>query len=254
LQKWVGLASPHGDIVRTFGNEGASASTVKFGRADGWSGTSLSITSLDAQAVRAHRLSEARYVGRRIRELSAGQSPDLSGDSGLIVVNLKGLGHQNGEWMSFRRLPDAGSTDAQTAVYFEVWLPSLPFPRPSDRRDTIQAFVVPAGRWIVNNVGQELSAVSFCLGAPGFQVSPGDAVFAGTFDLGSDDVGPDMSLATAQSFLADRPAVAASLRPAVWSNDAKTSCALPQSFIVATFIYALEIDEPALQGAGAAPR
>jgi hypothetical protein len=247
LQAWVGLATPHGDIVRSFANEGASASTVKDGRADGWSATSLSVTSLDAQAIRAHRLSEARYAGRRIRELPAGQTPDLSGDNGLIIVHLKGLGHQNGEWMSFRRLPDTGSTDPQTAVYFEVWLPSLPFPRPSDRRDRIQAFVVPPGRWIVNNVGQDLSAVSFCVGAPSFQVSRGEAVFAGTFDLGSDDVGPDMSLATAQSFLADRPAVAATLRPAVWSNGARTSCALPQSFVHATFIYALEIDEPALQ-------
>jgi hypothetical protein len=254
LQKWVGLATPHGDIVRSFTNEGASASTVKKGGYYGWSATSLSVTSLDAQAIRAHRVSEARYIGRRIRELPTGQSPDLSADDGLIIVHLKGLGHQNGEWMSFRRIPDAGPADDQLAAYFEVRLPLRPFPRPTDKRDTVQAFVVPAGRWIVNNIGQDLSAVSFCVGAPSFQVGRGEAVFAGTFDLGSDDVGPDMSLAIAQSFLADRPSIAAILRPAVWANGARTSCALPQSFIQTTYIYALEIDEPALQGAEAAPR
>jgi hypothetical protein len=59
-------------------------------------------------------------------------------------------------------------------------------------------------------------------------------VFAGTFDLGAQDIGPDMSLEPVKTWLAGQPA-AATIRPAVYTNGSVGACGG-----IGT-IYALEI-------------
>jgi hypothetical protein len=246
LREWVGAESPLGTIVRTFGNEGAGGQTSKFGSFLAPDSVSLSVTSLDAATIKARLFDEIGPPSKEIRETPPTKLTALPAGDALIVVHLKGLGRQNGEWMSFRRVSGGGSSDnVPPTPYFMVWLPSLPFPKPADKREAIRAFVVPAGHWVVSAVGQNLSAVSFCISSPGFDVGQNEAVFAGTFDLSADNVGPDMNMVSAQRLLADRPPLAGALRPAQWTNGLRTPCGAPQSFVNEVAIYALDVSPTA---------
>ena len=260
LTQWVGAEPVHGEIVRTFLNEGAADSTPKYGlssRAAAVDKVSLSLTARNpttkvdsAPDGSAGRHEFGRYPARDTAALAADKVPDLTGDSALVVVDVKGAAPENGEWLSFRRLGSGRDISASATDHkpdeLLVWQPTRPFGR-IDHTDTMRAFVVPPGRWVVNALGGD-AAVTFCLGAPYFDVRAGEVVFAGSIDLGAEDIGPDMNLGPAQAFLSVKPALAGALRPANWTNGAVMSCAIPQTYVFATYTYALELKGVARPG------
>ena len=67
---------------------------------------------------------------------------------------------------------------------------------------------------------------SRCIGGPAFDVKPGDAVFAGSFDAAAADyMAPAPSLDSVTPTLHDA-ALAARLKPATWLNGVKSPCGL----------------------------
>src|SRR6202000_241926 len=92
------------------------------------------------------------------------------------------------------------------------------------------AFVVPPGRWHM----AEFRFTSFCLGGPAFDLAPGEALFAGSFDAQKPFM-PDMALEPAQNALGDT-ALAKQLHPARSSNGASFAC----DAVPANTIYVLE--------------
>jgi hypothetical protein len=88
---------------------------------------------------------------------------------------------------------------------------------------------VPPGRWRIALSG----FVDYCLGAPSFEAKAGDVIYAGTFHLEGDDLGPDLALAPAKTYLGG-PA-ADKLQPAGYRNGSRGSC---HGF---NLVYALEI-------------
>jgi hypothetical protein len=92
--------------------------------------------------------------------------------------------------------------------------------------DQTLIYVVPPGRWRLIST----SFLSFCLGAPAFDVAEGKAVFAGTFrGKPGSALAPDMSLTQVKALLP--PEVGNRLTPAAWRSDAAVSCAAkPQPY------------------------
>jgi hypothetical protein len=75
--------------------------------------------------------------------------------------------------------------------------------------------------------------VDYCLGSPSFEVKAGEVVYAGTFHLEGDDLGPDLALDPAKVYLG--AAAADRVRPAVYRNGSRGSC---HGF---SAVYALEV-------------
>ena len=88
------------------------------------------------------------------------------------------------------------------------FLRELPFPEGGLQYQTVSTMVgtmfqrregrwfaasVPAGRWVAGAVG----FVAFCMGAPTLDIQPGSVVYAGTFDISGEALGPDLDLAPA---------------------------------------------------------
>ena len=80
-------------------------------------------------------------------------------------------------------------------------------------------FAVPPGLWKLDTVSQ----LNLCLGAPAFRVEAGDVVYAGSFDIAGPDIGPDMDMAPARTWLAGLPQEHA-LRPAAYVNGVRGFC------------------------------
>jgi hypothetical protein len=81
--------------------------------------------------------------------------------------------------------------------------------------------------------GGAFAFLNLCLGSPSFELKPGEVIYAGTWNLAGDDLGPDLAMAPARAWL--KGPAAEQLQPAVYRNGSRGSChAFPMS-------YALEI-------------
>ncbi|HEY2707003.1 MAG TPA: hypothetical protein VGI95_03020 [Caulobacteraceae bacterium] len=230
LSRWVGATEVHGEIVRTF-QPIPTETMLVHGVYDHLPPPSLSLTA------GAHRfspkLSPADPTGwRPIKPSDPGatQAPDAS----VIVVRMltSAPGHQLA--LLFAKVDEAAQgQDKPRMDYVMVASPVRFLWGHGPALET--TFVVPVqpGRWrLLSSWG-----ISLCLGGPAFDVRPGEAVFAGSFDAAAKDyLAPDMSPAPAVAALRDT-ALAARLRPAGWENRVVTPCALGW----ANIIYAYDI-------------
>lgn len=108
------------------------------------------------------------------------------------------------------------------------------------RLNSLSAFIVPAGAWRLVSLATDAPATSHCLGAPVFQVAPGEVVFAGAFDA---DGGVDLGLDEVRAALASQPHLAERLEVAPWVNGSVFECG------EASFATAYEIaDAPFVEG------
>jgi hypothetical protein len=96
------------------------------------------------------------------------------------------------------------------------------------------AYAVPPGRWRIAAMGI-VPSIEFCLGSPAFDVGPGEVVYAGLFDLNSENLGPDLDLAPVHAWLAGQPQADA-VRAAAYTNGWPGACR------GAAEVYALEVD------------
>lgn len=226
----VGAASPAGRVVRWWNNDAARASSKRFELRPPAGGKLLSLRALPAGG-RPPAEAEAPPVRaaqswKQLKRTVARESwSSVAGHRALVVVRMRGVGPRNGVTLSFQRVDSGPGGSAQPG--FMTFQHGLSGNRQEGR---FYVFDVEPGTWRLSAI----HALNLCLGAPAFEAAAGEVVYAGSFDLGSESLGPDMSLTDAQAFLAGHP-ISARLRPARYRNGFTEPCSGVGS------IYALEV-------------
>ena len=109
---------------------------------------------------------------------------------------------------------------------------------------TTLVFAVPAGRWKLSSLNAGLFTVSLCLGAPSFELTAGEVVYAGSFDpaSASNHIGPDMTIEPYRAVFPALSGLGEKMRPAAYVNGSTGQCG-------GAYMYALEAsDRPFADG------
>ncbi|WP_443747478.1 hypothetical protein [Asticcacaulis solisilvae] len=240
LAPWTGADQPHGEIVRTFKNDAASASTryLYFRPAHNNDGL-LSLTAVTGTSLDKVDMSlEARPTAIQIDKKwpQKGLTPDQIAttlpEAGVIVMRVTGTSNNNGVRLTLARM----GTDPNVRPALDDHMPDLITVgqlKDAGRDGSFAAFAVPPGRWRIAAVAGMVADIGFCMGSPSFPVEAGQVVYAGSFDLSAADLGPDLSLEAPKAWLAGKSA-ADTIRPAVYMNGSQAACGY-------NGIYALEL-------------
>lgn len=260
----VGVETPAlGEVARVFDNEAARGDTVwgampAYYGEDSLSLKAVDLTNLPAPSPALAPLHPDRQVPVSgppvpVIELTPENIAALPPETALVIIKVVGTGRTNGEGLGigrvgFRELPPVvRSVESDPVEGFYAAVKWTLF-KGSDRenREALIAIPVVPGAYRIES---RMNTMEYCLGAPATEVGPGDVVFLGTFDIAGPAMGPDLSLAPAEAFLANDPARRARLRPAEWRNGNSAPCGL-------VYFYALEIPgapfEPGYTGGSAA--
>lgn len=241
LAERVGAPVVSGGVVRSWGNDAADARTVRFdaGGPENTNKPSISRHGLDEAPIMEalNQMGAPTDWGRvpagaKPRYLSGGQFKDVPPGSALIVARIKGTGDGNGTGLTLERvgrdpMRPAWVDDEQVAS-IEVSMGPVGA-KPEGR---FVAVVAPPGEWRLASLGR-MPVLNLCLGSPSFRLQAGEVLFAGTFDMSSTELKPNMETIAARKFLGSRPDLAEQLKPAVWTNGSTGRCG-------DTIIYALE--------------
>ncbi len=242
LASMVGAAEPADELARAFGNDAQQTTTVMFTPAGDLDKLSLSITALapppkdappPAVAPPQPRMKKSAWPAKPLKPDQLAATPV---DATLVVVRLTGGQMQGGEQLLFSRTgPDATTpawTDGQPGA-FAAPLPIKMFAKSDVAYDTTLVFAVPPGQWRLIGAARGMFIASFCLGQPAFTAAKGETVFAGTFTLAGERLGPDLDLEPAKAALSALPDRVAQLKPASYVNGTLSDCG-------GAYIYALE--------------
>lgn len=235
LSQWVGAATPHGRIVRAFANDAAlNEATVMFEPAKKPTGVRLDLN--DDAAAAAGAAAPPTAPARLASPMRPQQVGGLAPGMGLVLVNVSG---PDAIELMFERV-DAPA-DGRPAVF--VARPAgSPYFEADGAPGFLVAYMVPAGRWRLSRESAGGIAVSFCLGAPAFDLAAGEAVYAGAFDLGGRALGPDLDAAAARRTLPAVSDLPERLHAAKWMNGTTGGCE-------GAFAYSLEIPgQPFVEG------
>lgn len=218
LGAWIGESQPRGRIVRGWGNEAAHPADVT--------------TASRPAAPDSRQLSFRLYASsnppkttpvltERRPKLDARWStgpitPErlsaVPADAGVIVVRATVGG------LTLERM--GNSPDVRPS--YEDHAPDLllaargVFAGVKDRDWFV--FVVPPGRWRITSS----SVMSYCFGAPSFEVRPGEVVYAGAFDVKGSNLGPDLALEAARTYLG--APLESKVKAAAYMNGSRGSC------------------------------
>lgn len=254
LAPWVGADQPHGDVVRVWGNDAANAAVTRYAiRPDHTNNGLLSLKAATASPLAKITLPEpAKIKPPKLdpkwptRGLKPDQIASAIPETGVIIVDLKGLSGKNGIGISLMRMGADKDTFPSTVDHAPDALNLMVGTLAAKKEGNFLAFAVPPGHWRISSMGAA-PILGFCLGSPSFEIKAGEVVYAGAFDLGAADLGPDLSLDVVKTWLAGQPAAA--VRPAVYTNGARGLCGY-------NGLYALEVKgapyEPGYQWGGAA--
>ncbi len=235
LTPWIGAEAPHGILVRSWNNDAAhslpsdSKAKPNFfleGQLS-WKIHKTEMTgprTAPSSTRQAAKIDEKWPIKLPLRSLKLADIAKAPPGSALIILHLPGINTWNNRWLSISR-EGKDPTDR----------PSLRDHAPDfyafiEYRNSVEWFIeaVEPGIWRISG----LNGKDACLGAPAFEVKAGDVIYAGTFDLGSTNVKPDLDLAPAMTFLAGT-AAADTLKPAAYVNGSRAACGL--------YMYAYEI-------------
>lgn len=251
----IGADIPSEEILRRFDNDAAHAHVRLFERPGPFDQVSLSVRAMPErpdwtpEEARAER-DRVRAFGRMPRSatpprpIRGREIANLPADAAVIVIHV-----------GMPMAPPARAYTAQPGVVFErvvaedrpAWLdgqPAVFVAKPPGRliapagerlTEGTLVFSVPPGRWRLNAMNQNEFSMSFCLGAPSFEVAAGEVVYAGAYYTELGPRGPDLSLDRAREALADAPVLAARLRPAEYRNGETFLCN-------GAYLYAYEVD------------
>jgi hypothetical protein len=225
----VGEASPRQMVFRKWNNDAGSPEVIRGAMRPNYDGKpSLSVKGLDPYLVR-HTVLGARPTANplippgslRINDATGKTLARLPADSALIVVDMKNISTRNGWGMTFERV----GADPKIPAWIDDGLPWRLEVNQSVLKPEGRLFIaaVPPGTWRLEGltIGQTLH---FCLGAPSFELKPGEVVFAGSFDMSTGPLRPDMDLAVAKKALAARPDFADRVQPARYVNGSTGVC------------------------------
>ena len=241
IRAWVGAETPHGTIVRTFDNDALDRGTVMFVTANP-AGKPLSTdASVKIPAAREPTRAELeadlndqdRPVIKALKPLKPEELGGVPDGAGLIVVNVSGIGDNA---LYFARVGPNADTPATVdgkAGGFVVAQPAKAFAKAGTSTGMTVVYAVPPGRWRLAGMSAGEFSVSFCMGAPSFTVAPGDVVFAGSFDMASKTLTPDMTVDAVKGVFPGLSTLPDRLRAAEWTNGATGPCG-------GVYIFALE--------------
>lgn len=224
LTPWVGAAQVHGAIVRRYARidelQLVSAAFMTSAR-----------DSLSQMADRSHiNVASITPDADRKPEFqnipAAGDPAQIPDGASVIVVRAHTIAPAQASLTLLHVGDGAGLPDV-----ILIATPTRLFWSSGSSLEKTYAFVVPAGRWHIAGI----TGVGFCLGGPTFDVQPGEAVFAGTFDAPSPFT---MALAMdAAKAALGASALAQRLHPARYVNGMTFDCAaLPQTL---TYVFEL---------------
>jgi hypothetical protein len=238
LAGWVGADEPHGTIARVWSNEVAQTATLVLKQAPLiGNGASLSLSALAKDDYPV--LERPKFVKPDLiaKELGPKDLATVPSDAAIVVMNFKGETYSHGHAMLFGKLePDGAKPEVLGTV----------------GKSQVYAYRLTPGVWRIEGILDQEGPLSLCLGSPSFEVKAGEVVFAGTFDVYGDDLGPDMAMEPLQDFLAKAPNLKARLRPAVWKNGSEAPCSLNAE--VYRNVYAYEMKGAQPSGSDAAAR
>lgn len=259
MTPWIGAERAHGAVLRTWNNDLIRPNIHIYdfaGRMEEpplsmavWAQTvSIGRKPDDGAVVTAKPTPHVRRLPKGMRFAAPLRPRGVKGPAegnAIVVVRITGPNARRGQTLHFFRPgPDgvapAWESDKRQSVFAATLTGGL-VTGAGKPLDTTVAFEVPAGRWRLEAISEEGFNVALCLGAPSFDVKPGETVFAGTFDLGAKSIGPSLDTAPAKALLSNRPDLASAVRAAEWSNGDVFPC-------FGQWIYALEF-----QGAPFAP-
>lgn len=243
----VGLESPPGVIVRSWRNDALHPRNIRsraFGKEAGKGQLSFRVfTPPSDLSVSADRVFTRTNVKIAIpwvdRSLKFSEIPSIPVGAGVIIAKVKGMDVDSTPGLFFEKarvypIGEHTSSDGSPDIIRASMSHLL-----ANKEGNWFIFAVPPGEWRIRSLGY----LSFCLGSPSFSVSPGEAVFAGAFDIDGENLGPNLDLAEVKPLLST--GVVEHLKAAEYRNGSLGNC---HSILTP---YALEF--PQMTTAGSSP-
>jgi hypothetical protein len=193
LRDMVGADRAAGEIVRRFSNEAADNRTRMFSDPGDLDKPSLSVEAVRSVPLAPTKAVPADVPDRVVKPKRPVQSTKLEQvtriPDGYAVV-LIGLAdpQRKANNLRFLRAPNPDGSADSLPDEFVAAIGGAIWNRPKEK---LEAFVVPSGRWRLTHRSDGIETVSFCLGAPAFEVAAGEIVYIGRYDVsGSGAFGP----------------------------------------------------------------
>ena len=246
IKDWIGADPPHGDVVRSFGNELANMTPESALMASSNFGNTALSADLaekphEAASKPAAALPEMKRSAKPPKPLKAQDMGGVPVGDGLVVVSVAGAGPII---LGFERIgPNADTpawVDGQPGAFVATQAPTH-VANAGGGSGSVLAFALPPGRWRLAYEGNGEVAASFCLGSPAFDLAAGDVIYAGSFNpaaLGN----PDLSVDSVKAVFPSMSGLADRLKPAVYMNGTTGTCS-------GAYAYALEIPSHPFVGA-----
>ena len=245
---WIGAEQPHGQVVRVFANDLASANgSGVFPQAQavnvfaGRDKTSAHIGLLPAAvgghpsltpAQRRRAEMEAQkphpepprqaWSARPPKPLTEQELGGVPAGSALLVVNVAGDREITVELSRLGPDPQTPAwVDKRPAEVF-VARPRQAYAQAGAGGGATQVFAVPPGRWRVASISVDWAQLTLCMGSPAFDMHAGEVIYAGSFR--PDRLMPDMDLAPAKAVFPSLSGLGAQVRAAEWVNGTSGKC------------------------------
>lgn len=218
LALFVGAQSPPGEMVRTFRNEALRPALVTVAsRPAAPSKKQLSFRAFTPTSLPPPPSSQDLEVvsGGTLGGTELAASPPTG--RAVVILRVTGISARFGIGVVLAR---EGSDPPEHIAAGVGFLRA--------KRENWFAFAVTPGRWRFASSGY----LNYCLESPSFEAKSGEIIYAGSFDLAGQTLGPELNLDRPIKW--GGPAASTQLKPAVWRNGSVGSCH------VSNVVYALE--------------
>lgn len=194
VEPWIGMPNPPGTLLRVWGNEAhhpAKAAWAANPKAP--EAPSLSARLLNRAAIRPAIPPPAVQSYSAIQRNKRAEAPAPPAGMAVILFHVTGAGGIYGNGVGFVEQAAEGEATNRTLRFIQGVSGNLSL----KREGNWYSFTVPAGRWMYGESGR----YNLCLGAPSFDVPTGAVIYAGSFDLDGEVLGPDLDLARVREHL-----------------------------------------------------
>ncbi len=225
MAPWIGGNTPHGDIIRAWDNDlirssaygGTKAAFLEQGQLS-WKIDSNKI-AFPSEVTQAKQFGGGKLDPQwRRRPYQSAKAPEMSNvppGSAMIIVRLEGLTMKNAGGISFSRM---GETPEESPSVRDH-APDLFEVQTFSKTDNWFIIAVPPGRWRILGFWP----VNLCLGSPAFDVKAGDVIYAGAFNMSSQNIAPDLTLDPVKTYLSGTP-FSSAVQPAAYVNGSLGKC------------------------------
>jgi hypothetical protein len=246
LADMVGAPTPPGELARWFGNDAANGTNNRFAIAAESQAFSLSIRAGTRDSRGLPVLPPAPDLPVRTRsalplEPLAERDIRVTDDSALVFIRITGDIRRSADIIAFERIGPTPTTPAWAVDQrSNAFAPSLNDENIGRGRPRVGVFAyrLPPGRWRLAGMARQNVSYSFCEGTMAFEARAGEALYLGSFDLSSHQMGPDLAPRDDLVPTTRRPA---GLRAAEYTPEGRFQCG-------GAYIYAIDPPAPAPAG------